>query len=73
MSTLQDLLKQTNSLTYPEQKILLSFLDEQVKQQQTEPKKAGRKWRSIRGSAPNLLNGEDAQVWISRFRGDEMD
>jgi hypothetical protein len=72
MSNLQDLLKQANSLTYHEQKILLTLLDEQIKQQQTESNKASRQWRSIRGSAPNLLNGEDAQVWVSRLRGDEM-
>ncbi|HEC85082.1 MAG: hypothetical protein DRR08_01010 [Candidatus Parabeggiatoa sp. nov. 2] len=73
MPNLQYLLKQANHLTYPEQKILLTFLDEQVKQQETQPQKARRKWRSIRGSAPNLLNGEDAQVWVSRLRGDETD
>jgi hypothetical protein len=25
-------------------------------------------WMSVRGIAPRLLAGEDAQVWVSRFR-----
>ena len=25
-------------------------------------------WMSLRGFAPNLLDGEDAQVWVSRTR-----
>jgi hypothetical protein len=30
-------------------------------------------WMSVRGIAPNLLGGEDAQAWVSRTRreGDE--
>lgn len=27
-----------------------------------------RSWMSIRGIAPNLLGGEDAQEWVSRTR-----
>ncbi|MEJ5253538.1 MAG: hypothetical protein HPY54_13105 [Chthonomonadetes bacterium] len=26
-------------------------------------------WVSVRGIAPDLLNGEDAQEWVSRGRG----
>jgi hypothetical protein len=31
-------------------------------------------WMSVRGIAPNLLGGEDAQAWVSRTRreGDEQ-
>jgi hypothetical protein len=31
-------------------------------------------WMSVRGIAPNLLDGEDAQEWVSRTRreGDEQ-
>lgn len=37
-----------------------------------QPKKR-RLWSEIRGIAPNLLGGEDAQEWVSRTRreGDE--
>jgi hypothetical protein len=27
-------------------------------------------WMSLRGVAPNLLDGEDAQTWVSRTRGE---
>jgi hypothetical protein len=67
MSNLQSLLKQANTLTFHEQKVLLNFLDKKLKP--VEPLKPRRQWRSIRASAPNLLNGEDAQVWVSRLRG----
>jgi len=30
-----------------------------------------RRWRDIRGSAAGLLNGEDAQQWISRSRRED--
>jgi len=66
MSQIQSLLKQANALTSHEQKVLLNFLDKKLKQ--VEPLKPRRQWRSIRASAPNLLNGEDAQVWVSRLR-----
>ena len=45
---------------------------EQVRQ--SAGRNAGRRdWMSIRGIAPNLLGGEDAQEWVSRTRreGDE--
>jgi hypothetical protein len=34
----------------------------------------GYDWSSLRGIAPNLLGGEDAQAWVSRTRreGDEQ-
>lgn len=67
MSQIQSLLKQANALTFHEQKVLLNFLDKKLKP--VEPLKPRRQWRSIRASAPNLLNGEDAQVWVSRLRG----
>ncbi len=67
MSQIQSLLKQANALTSHEQKVLLNFLDKKLKP--VEPLKPRRQWRSIRASAPNLLNGEDAQVWVSRLRG----
>lgn len=66
MSNLQSLLKQANALTYNEQKVLLNFLEKNFKP--VEPLKPRRQWRSIRASAPNLLNGEDAQIWVSRLR-----
>lgn len=34
----------------------------------TQPR---RSWREIRGIAPNLLEGEDAQEWVSRSRRED--
>lgn len=40
----------------------------------TNEPRPGHDWRSLRGIAPNLLGGEDAQAWVSRTRreGDEQ-
>jgi hypothetical protein len=32
-----------------------------------------RSWREIRGVAPNLLCGEDAQEWVSRTRREDTE
>ena len=37
---------------------------------QTRP---GRDWRELRGISPNLLEGEDAQAWVSRGRRERDD
>ena len=43
-----------------------------VQELATEPlpgqAKQRRSWSEIRGIAPNLLGGEDAQEWVSRTR-----
>lgn len=32
------------------------------------PPKARPTWMALEGAAPNLLEGEDAQAWVSRTR-----
>lgn len=46
---------------------------EQVRQSLGKQVGLRHDWMSIRGTAPNLLDGEDAQEWVSRTRreGDE--
>lgn len=36
---------------------------------ESEPHKS-YEWMSLRGIAPNLLEGEDAQTWVSRARSE---
>jgi hypothetical protein len=63
MSTerLEDLIKQSDSLTPIEQMDLLIHLAERVRHSQKPA-------RSFRGTAPYPLVGEDAQKWVSRTR-----
>jgi chromosome segregation ATPase len=65
---LQQVLTEIAQLT-PEER---SQLIEQIQQMQsfeTPPKKS---WQDLEGIASNLLNGEDAQVWVNQLR-DEWD
>jgi hypothetical protein len=62
--TLRDLMRQSNSLTNDEKMDLIMHLTRQLKQ----ANKPSRKWSEICGIAPNLMQGEDAQEWVSRTR-----
>jgi hypothetical protein len=62
-----DIMKRADSLSPDEQLELISHLAQQARQAYGEPK-PHRKWSDIMGIAPNLLNGEDAQEWVSRTR-----
>lgn len=67
MSHFQKLQYQIDALSLEELKELQGYLNNKIKQSQSanEPKV---KWKDIRGIAPNLLNGEDAQAWVNRMR-----
>jgi len=67
MSHFQTLQHQIDELPLEELKELQNYLDDKIKHSQTlnKPKV---KWKDIRGLAPNLLNGEDAQAWVNRMR-----
>jgi hypothetical protein len=69
MSHIKTLLKQVDFLSVEEQKELLTLLNKNLTK--PESPKIRRKLRSIRGTAPNLLKGEDAQAWILRLRSGE--
>ena len=36
----------------------------------TTPPKKSKSWQDLVGIAPNLLDGEDAQVWVNRERNE---
>jgi hypothetical protein len=67
MSHFQKLQGQIDELPLEELKELQSYLSNKIKQSQpvNKPK---IKWKDVRGIAPNLLNGEDAQAWVNRMR-----
>ncbi len=67
MSQLHYLQQQLDNLTVAELTELLTYLNE--KMNRASHPKTPRKWSDMRGIAPNLLEGEDAQEWVSRLRG----
>jgi hypothetical protein len=64
---LKDIIKQVEQLTPAEQMELLAALAEKAKEsrKETSPR---YQWRELRGIAPDMLDGEDAQEWVSRTR-----
>lgn len=60
---LQDLMKQVDELSTDEQLRLLVYVAERARQGVERPK-----WSDICGIAPDLLDGQDAQEWVSRSR-----
>ncbi len=65
---LKKILQEIEQLTPEEQFQVISHTTEQLKRQtviQTRPK---RNWRELRGIAPNLLDGQDAQDWVNQLR-----
>lgn len=65
--TLQQIKDQASALSLEDQLQLMAYLAEAVR-------RAGRprrKWMDICGAAPDLLDGEDAQAWVSRGRAED--
>ena len=65
---LQQVLDEIARLSSEERSQLL----EQVHQLQTLEMQPRKSWQDLEGIAPNLLNDEDAQVWVNQIR-DEWD
>ena len=65
MSTqvLQDLMRQVDDLSTDELLHLLAYIAERARLGTNRPK-----WGDICGIAPDLMDGEDAQEWITRSR-----
>ncbi|MGA7733502.1 MAG: hypothetical protein WCD37_19740 [Chloroflexia bacterium] len=62
-----DLMKQVDELTLDEKLALAAHLIQQARYANGEGQPRP-KWSDIHGAAPNLLNGEDAQEWVTRGR-----
>lgn len=65
---LKQVLQDIEQLTVEEQLEVISHATEQVKRRTLTQQNPKRSWQELRGIAPNLLNGQDAQEWISRIR-----
>jgi hypothetical protein len=47
---------------------LIEMIAHDLMEQPIEESPKRHDWMSVRGIAPNLLEGEDAQAWVSRTR-----
>lgn len=68
-SLLQQVLQEIEQLTPEEQLEVISHTTEQLKRRtvQSKPK---RSWRELRGIAPHVLSGQDAQEWVNQLRSE---
>jgi hypothetical protein len=62
-SVLQDLMRQVDQLSTDEQLQLLVYIAERARQGAQRPK-----WSDLCGIAPDIMDGQDAQEWVSRTR-----
>jgi hypothetical protein len=68
---LQQLLTEIDRLSSTEQIQVIEHITVNLKElvPTTQPSKS-KSWRDLAGIAPNLLNGEDAQVWVNQERNE---
>jgi hypothetical protein len=66
---LEQILQEIEQLSPDEQKQLSERLAERVKSSEVvnQPK---RSWQELRGIAPNILGGRDAQEWVNELRNE---
>lgn len=69
-SLLQQVLQEIEQLTPEEQLEVISHVTDQLKRRTVTQTKPKRSWRELRGIAPNVLNGQDAQEWINQLRNE---
>jgi len=67
-ANLQDVMRQVDELSTDEQLRLLVYVAERARRSAKRPK-----WGDLCGMAPDLLQGEDAQEWVSRGRRESSD
>ncbi|PSB24028.1 hypothetical protein [Stenomitos frigidus] len=67
---LQQVLQEIEQLTSSEQLEVISHTTEQLKRRAVTQSKPKRSWRELRGIAPNVLNGQDAQEWVNQLRSE---
>lgn len=67
MSEVERVLQEAQQLSPRDQLLLVSRLVESVRESygETTPR---RRWREIAGAAPDLMQGTDAQEWVSQQR-----
>jgi len=65
---LNKIIAQVEALTTEEQLRLVAYLAERVSRVDETISTRQRQWCEIAGVAPDLMQGEDAQAWITRTR-----
>jgi hypothetical protein len=65
---LQEVLKQAEQLTPDDRLELIRLVAEGLKKPEMPEVNVKRSWRELRGLAPNLLGGKDAQAWVNELR-----
>ena len=61
---------QDEQLTLEEQLEVISHTTEQLKRRVEGKSQTKRRWQELRGIAPNLLDGKDAQQWVNELRNE---
>lgn len=67
---LQKVLQEIEQLTTEEQFEVISHVTEQLKRRTATRNQSKRSWRELRGIAPNILDGQDAQEWVNQLRSE---
>ncbi len=67
---LQQVLQEIEQLTLEEQLEVISHTTEQLKRRAEGKSQTKRRWQELRGIAPNLLDGKDAQQWVNELRNE---
>jgi hypothetical protein len=65
---LEQVLQDIDQLTLEEQFEVTNHTTEQLKRRTVAQNKPKRSWRELRGIAPDLLAGQDAQEWVNHLR-----
>ena len=70
---LEAVLQSITQLSSREMLEVISYITEQLKQQAEPEVQVRRSWRELRGVAPNILGGQDAQDWVNQQRDEWED
>lgn len=70
---LEAVLQSITQLSSREKLEVISYITEQLKQQAEPEVQVRRSWRELRGVAPNILGGQDAQDWVNQQRDEWED
>lgn len=65
---LTKILQEIEQLTIEEKFQIITYTTEQLKRQTILPKTSKHSLSDLRGILPNILEGKDAQEWVSKLR-----
>jgi hypothetical protein len=65
---LTKILQEIEQLTIEEKFQIIAYTTQQLKRQTVVSKTSKHSLRELRGIAPNILDGKDAQEWVNKLR-----